>query len=102
MRPNSIHVRILLGGTRAKLLARQGDFRAAESLARQAVAFAGGSDFVLAHGAALMDLGEVLSVERRREEAASAIEGARSLYERKGDFVSATSARARLQDLTSA
>jgi DNA-binding SARP family transcriptional activator len=101
-RPNSIHVRILVGGTRAKLLARQGDFRAAESLAREAVAFAGGSDFVLAHGAALMDFGELLSLERRRGEAASAIEAARSLYERKGDVVSASNARARLQDLTSA
>ncbi|MGH2992910.1 MAG: BTAD domain-containing putative transcriptional regulator [Solirubrobacterales bacterium] len=76
-------------GVRAMLLARQGDVAAAESLAREAVALAGQSDFLWLHADALMDLAEVLRLSGRSEEAAAATDEAVRLYERKGNVASA-------------
>ena len=42
-----------------------------------------------AHGDALLDLGEVLALSGRRDEAAAPLEQARTLYERKGNLVMA-------------
>jgi hypothetical protein len=42
-----------------------------------------------AHGDALLDLGEVLALSSRRDEAAAVLEQARTLYERKGNLVMA-------------
>ena len=60
-RPNDIHSHIVWRGIRAKVLARRGDTDAAESLAREGVAFASHSDFLHSHAEALMDLAEVLT-----------------------------------------
>ena len=101
VRSNDIHSHVIWRSTRAKILARRGDFGAAEQLARAAVAFAGTSDFLLAHADAFADLGEVLELAGRREEAAKAHRSAIALHERKGNVLAAAQARARLDRLSS-
>jgi len=98
-RPNDIHSHILWRTARAKVLTRRGEIAAAEALARQAIAFASESDFLDAHGDALMDLAHVLVVGSRPEEAVTALERSIRLYEQKGNLVSATRARTRLREL---
>src|SRR5262249_14873406 len=75
--------------TRATVLAHRGDRTPALRLARQAVALAEQADDLNAHGDALLDLGEVLALSGRRDEAAARLEQARALYERKGNLVMA-------------
>ena len=84
---------------RAKALARCGDFAEAETLAREAVGLAEKTDFHNIHGDALMDLAEVLHLAGRGPEAEPAVQRAVALYERKGNVVSATKARALLSEL---
>jgi tetratricopeptide (TPR) repeat protein len=96
-RPNDVQANILWRATRARLLARRGELEAAESLAREAVAFAAASDFLDAHGDALMDLAEVLYLATRPEQAAKALEQAVELYQQKGNVVSAARARSQLE-----
>ena len=84
---------------RAKALARCGDLAEAETLAREAVGLAEKTDFPNFHGDALMDLAEVLSVAGRAAEAKPAVEHAVTLYERKGNIMSAGKARTLLREL---
>jgi tetratricopeptide (TPR) repeat protein len=100
-RSNDVHSNILWRSTRAKVLARRDDFGAAELLAREAVALAATSDFLLARADAFSDLGEVLELAGRREEAAEAHRSAIELHERKGNVLAAAQARARLDGLPS-
>jgi class 3 adenylate cyclase/tetratricopeptide (TPR) repeat protein len=86
---------------RAKVLARRGDLRAGERLAREAAAVAETTDGINMQANALMDLAEVLGLADRRPEAAAAVREALALYARKGDLVSAERARALLSELTS-
>jgi DNA-binding SARP family transcriptional activator len=86
--------------TRAKLLARDGDFRNAESLAEEAVRIAARTDALGDHGGVLLDLAEVLRLAERPAEAADSVEKALLLFERKGNRVSAEAARAMLSELT--
>jgi len=86
--------------TRAKLLARAGDFRNAESLAEEAVRIAARTDALSDHGAVLLDLAEVFRLAERPAEAADRVEEALLLFERKGNRVSAEVARAMLSELT--
>ena len=79
-----------------KLLAHGGGVEAAERLGREAVAFAAASDFLDAHGDALVDLAEVLRLAGRPQEAASPLRHALRLYEQKGNVASASKARALL------
>jgi class 3 adenylate cyclase/tetratricopeptide (TPR) repeat protein len=95
-RPNDVAAQIMLRATRAKLLARRGEFQAAERLASEAVAFAEESDFLLDRGDALMDLAEVLELAGAHEPAAAAVREAIGLFERKGNVVLADQGRARL------
>jgi hypothetical protein len=95
-RPNDIHSQILWRSTRAKVFARRQAFDEAERLAREAIEFAESSDFLLAHAAALADLGEVLELMGREEEADRTLIDAAALYERKGNVVAAGRCRARL------
>jgi DNA-binding SARP family transcriptional activator len=99
-RPNDVHSHIVWRGTRAKVLARRGDFVAAEGLAREALAFAEESDFLHSHGDALMDLAEILELRGRPEEAADALEKAIGLHELKGNVLAAGNCRARLAALS--
>ena len=96
--PNDIDSQIRYRAIRAKLLARGGELEAGEALARQAVALAETSDFLLAHGDALMDLAEVLRLSERTAESEDAITKAVQLYEAKGSAVAAARARAVLDE----
>ena len=84
--------------TRAKVLAGCGQTSQAESLAREAVALAAESDFLVLRGDTLMDLAEVLRLVGRPSEAVPAVEEALRLYEQKGNTVSAARARALLSE----
>ena len=90
---------ILWRTARAQALAHTGELGAAEALAREAVVFAAESDFLDSHGEALTELAEVLYLADRVDEAASALEQAIQLHERKGNLLSAARARARLRAL---
>jgi class 3 adenylate cyclase/tetratricopeptide (TPR) repeat protein len=81
-------------GVRAKALARQGKLEEAETLAREAVAITRPSDWLTMRGDSLIDLAEVLRLADRRAEAAAAGKEALTLYEQKGDIVSAGRASA--------
>jgi DNA-binding SARP family transcriptional activator len=101
-RPNDIHSHILWRSARANVLLHRGELAAAEALAREAIAFASESDFIDAHGDALVDLAHVLIAGARIEEAVTAIERSIQLYEQKGNLVSATRARTHLRELARA
>jgi class 3 adenylate cyclase/tetratricopeptide (TPR) repeat protein len=82
-----LHSQIRWRSTRAKILARRGEFDRAESVARDALRRAGQTDFLNVHAGVLLDLAEVLLLAARPVEAAEAARKARSLYERKGNTV---------------
>ena len=81
---------------RAKILARQHEFVAAEELGRKALALAEQTDGLNNQGRALMDLAEVLELADRADEAQPILEHALRLFEQKGNVVSAEKARAHL------
>jgi hypothetical protein len=87
---------------RAKVLARRGEREEAESLAREAVAIGEQTDMLNMQGDAYADLGEVLLLAAKPEEAAAALEQAIARYERKGNLVSTQYVRARLADISAA
>lgn len=87
---------IIMQGTRAKLLARRGERAHAQELADSAVALAAETDFLLIHGDALRDRGEVLAILGHSDRASEDLEQAIQLYERKDARASADGAR-RLQ-----
>ena len=95
-RANDVHSQIMWRATLAKVLARRGEFEAAEALAREAVARAAESDFHLVHADALMDLGEVFDLAKQRGAAGAAIEEAIRFYELKGNLLAANRARSLL------
>jgi class 3 adenylate cyclase/tetratricopeptide (TPR) repeat protein len=84
---------------RAKVLARRGQHAEAERLAREAVAGSDETDSLDAQGDAYADLGEVLLLGGKSDEAAAALEQALERYERKGNVVPAQRVQARLADL---
>jgi DNA-binding SARP family transcriptional activator len=92
-RRNDVHANILWRSARARARSGLGDLAAAESLAHDAVAFAEPSDFLNAHGDALVVLAEILLGSGRQNDAASALRKAMSLYDQKGNVVSAAAAR---------
>jgi class 3 adenylate cyclase len=84
---------------RGKVLARRGRHVEAERLAREAVALGDPTDMLNTQAAAFADLGEVLALAGRSDEAAVALDEAVARYERKGNIVMAERMRARLADL---
>ena len=88
--------------TRGRVLARRGDFEAAETLAREAVEIGRGTDDPRMLADCLLDLAEVLELARRVDEAVPMVEEARNLYERKGILPSIERADARLVRLRAA
>jgi len=84
---------------RAKVLAREGRFEEAEALAREAVAIVGQTEFLIVHANALEDLGEVLRLAGRLDEAIPVVQEALRLHEQKGDRVSSGRVRAVLAEL---
>ena len=99
-RANDVHTQIIWRSTRAKILARRGELEPAERLAREAVDFAAGGDFLHSHAEALMDLAEVLELRGDHGEAAEAVAAAAALWERKGNVLGAQGARTRRTSLT--
>jgi ATP/maltotriose-dependent transcriptional regulator MalT len=95
-RANDVFANVTWRSVRARVLAQAGDLDAAQALCSAAVAFAEQSDFLNAHADALLDLAEVLQLDRRPHEAASRLEEAIRLYEQKENVVSAASARSLL------
>jgi class 3 adenylate cyclase/tetratricopeptide (TPR) repeat protein len=87
---------------RAKVCARRGEHAEAERLAREAVAICDGTEMLDAQGDVYADLGEVLSLAGRVEEAAESLEQALARYERKGNVVMAARTRDRLAALVDA
>jgi tetratricopeptide (TPR) repeat protein len=96
-RPNDVHSQILWRSTRAKVLARRGNFEAARLLARDALDFASTTDFYPAHADALMDLAEVHRLAGDEQAAVAAVEEAVQFYELKGNVFAAGRARPRLE-----
>jgi class 3 adenylate cyclase/tetratricopeptide (TPR) repeat protein len=84
---------------RAKVLCGRGATSEAESLGRDAMEVGRKTDSIDMQGDVAMDLSEVLGRAGRALEAREAIEEALSLYERKGNLVSAARARAALAHL---
>ncbi len=80
-------------GIPARLLARRGRLEEAERLAREGVAVAANTEFVVLHADVLLDLADVLELAGRPEEAHEAADEAVSLYERKGDVAATMKAR---------
>jgi hypothetical protein len=92
--PEDLTVQVQWRGPRAKALARRGELETAERLAREAVGLAERTDFLDLHGNALLDLAEVVRLAGRSSDAAAAAAAAASLFQRKGNRVSAARARA--------
>jgi tetratricopeptide (TPR) repeat protein len=80
---------VLWRSIRAPILARSGELAAAEELARAALEIARTTDSPGLQADALSELAAVLAIAGRSAEASKAIADAASLYEAKGDVVSA-------------
>jgi class 3 adenylate cyclase/tetratricopeptide (TPR) repeat protein len=91
--PPDLEIVIKRPAARALALARLGRVEEAERLATRAVGAAEGTHYLGFHADALLVLAEVLRLAGRPEEAATALEEAVALYERKGNVVSACKAR---------
>jgi tetratricopeptide (TPR) repeat protein len=84
---------------RAKVLARGGVRAEAERLSREAVAIGEPTDLLEQQGDAYADLGEVLALAGRADEAAAAFAEALARHERKENLVMAERTRARLAEM---
>ena len=88
-----------LHGVRAKALARLGRFEEAEREARETIELIEPTEWVPYRGMAWIDLGEVLRLSGRHDEAAEAFRTAEALYEQKGSTVLAARARSAREQL---
>jgi tetratricopeptide (TPR) repeat protein len=84
---------------KGKLLAKRGDLDDAERLAREAVALATRTDFIVDLGRALENLAQVVQLTGRPQDARPELEHAIRLYEQKGDVGSAVNAQKLLTEL---
>jgi ATP/maltotriose-dependent transcriptional regulator MalT len=91
--PEDLATQVVVRGVRARILARRGDAGRAEAQARAAVELAGPTDLLPIRADALLDLGEVLALAGRAEEADAVTSQARELLELKGSLVAAERAR---------
>ncbi len=98
--PDDLSAGVQWRAVRAKLMARQGGTEQAEALAREAVALAAETDFLVLRGDALMDLAEVLRTAGRETDSVPFAGQALELYEQKGNVVAAERARASLRGRT--
>ncbi len=80
----SLKTTIAWCGVRARVLARRGDHGAAEVLAARAVAIADGTDALVDHGDARLDLAWVLREAGHEERAVAQAQRAAELFEAKG------------------
>jgi class 3 adenylate cyclase/tetratricopeptide (TPR) repeat protein len=87
---------------RAKVLARRGEHVEARRLAHEAVTLCKDGDRLNAQGNAYADLGEVLRLGGKLDEASAALGQALERFERKGNLVMADRVRARLAEVEEA
>ena len=87
---------------KAKVLARRGKLAEGERLAREAVAIGEETDMLNFQGDAYADLGEVLALAGKPDEAAGSLEQAVERYQRKGNIPSTERARLRLTEISAA
>jgi class 3 adenylate cyclase/tetratricopeptide (TPR) repeat protein len=78
-----VETQALLRGVRAKVLAREGDFKDAERLATEAVTLVHAADAPVMQATALLDLAEVLSRAGHHDRARTALDEALALFELK-------------------
>jgi tetratricopeptide (TPR) repeat protein len=97
--PDDIASQVPQLAARARTLAARGELERAEATAREAVQLSKRSDDISQQGDALIHLAAVRERAGRAAEAATALRDAIVLYERKGDVVSATRTRTRLEGL---
>ena len=90
---------VMRPATRALALGRLGRLEEAETLAREAVGFADGTQFLGYHADALIVLAEVLRLAGRPAEAARTLEEAARLFHLKGNVFSAAKTHAMLKEL---
>src|SRR5262249_58842777 len=90
--PDDIASHVVWRGTKAKLLARDGDSGAAE-LAREAVELVGDTDLVNIAADAYADLALTLLLLGHEEDAVAPRERALDLYQTKGNLASAAAMR---------
>jgi tetratricopeptide (TPR) repeat protein len=81
---DDIEPQIFWRGTRAKILAREGQANLAETLSDAAVALALDTDFLLHYAAVLSDRSEVMALLGRPALASRDLEDALAVYKRKG------------------
>jgi DNA-binding SARP family transcriptional activator/tetratricopeptide (TPR) repeat protein len=96
---NDVFANIAWRPVRAKALARRGEFEAADSLMAETLAYARGSDFLNAHGDALLGLAEIMQLAGRPRSAVPSVEQAIALFEQKENVVSTRRARTLLGQL---
>jgi class 3 adenylate cyclase/tetratricopeptide (TPR) repeat protein len=83
----------------AKVQVRRGDAHGAEDLAREAVSIGAHTDYITTRADCFADLGEVLRLAGKKEDASASFEQALALYEQKGNVVMVEHARARLAEV---
>jgi DNA-binding SARP family transcriptional activator len=83
---------------RSRLLVERGDLESAERMAREAVAHAAATDWLVGRGDAAWTLGLVLHAGGRRDDAERSFAAALDLYDRKGATVVAGECREHLRD----
>jgi DNA-binding SARP family transcriptional activator len=94
--PDDLASQMLWRAARARCAAAAGDLNEAERLARDGVAVAERTDFIVMHATTLRSLAEVLLKRGDASGAAAATRAALELYERKGNVVAAKRTRAAL------
>jgi class 3 adenylate cyclase/tetratricopeptide (TPR) repeat protein len=98
--PDDVQAQVQWRSLKARLLARDDFPEEAEELARAAVALVERTEFLIVHANAVLDLGEVLALAGKPDEAAAAVAEAVDLFEAKGDRTSAARAAGILDGLT--
>jgi class 3 adenylate cyclase/tetratricopeptide (TPR) repeat protein len=93
---DDIYTQVVWRGALARVLVSRGHLERAEALAREAVAIAAETDFLVLHGESLLDLGEVFRESARDLKADEMTRQALTLFEAKGCTVLAERARALL------
>jgi len=92
-RPIDVHTQTIWRTVTAKVLARRGELDGAEQLAREAIAFVEGSDFLPVLAEALTDLAEILRLAGRPAAAVPVLDEATRLWDEKGNVVAAARTR---------